>query len=467
LSLPVDRSRRRWLAQAGLAGVALATPMARLLAAAGARSRPVSGYGPLVATPDLNTGLPLLKVPRGFSYRTFGWIGEPLADGTRTPTAHDGMGIVAASEDTLTLVRNHEIVRTNGAFGPEPLHYDPVCGGGTVTLEIDAREGTLRKAWPSLSGTVQNCAGGVTPWGTWLSCEEYVADRGKDGRIEVDSSATQLSDLEREHGFVFEVDPAGTTPPVLLEGLGQFRHEAAVVHAPTGIVYLTEDRAPRAGFYRFVPDEPGKLAAGGRLQMLRAAGSRYLHLGVRVGQSWKTSWVDIEEPGRGHRRRRDGIGVLSQGLDGGGTAFTRLEGCWATEDAIYFTATNGGDNYAGQVWVYYPGDERISLLFESSGRDTMYYPDNICFSPRGGMVICEDGKRLGCRMWGLNARGELFELAQNNVRLAGSPFGLRGDFRSEEWAGACFSPDGKWLFANNYSPGFTVAITGPWKDDLV
>ncbi len=464
----MDRSRRRWLAQAGLAGVALATPVSRLLAAAGARSRRINGYGPLSPVPDLNTGLPLLKLPKGFSYRSFGWTGEPLADGTPTPGAHDGMGIVSVRGDTLTLVRNHELVTDRGAFGPQALHYDPVAGGGTVTLEIDVREGRLLKAWPSLAGTLQNCAGGVTPWGTWLSCEEYVAERTADGAITTDRAGRSLGRLQREHGFVFEVDPAGAKAPVALEAMGQFRHEAAAVHAPTGHVYLTEDRVPRAGFYRFVPNERGNLAAGGRLQMLQATGSKFLHRGLRPGRSWRTSWVDIEDPGRGHRPgRQDGIGVLAQGLAAGATAFTRLEGCWAGDEAIHFTATSGGDNYAGQVWVYYPGEERVALLFESSGRDSIYYPDNIAFSPRGGMLICEDGARLGNLMWGMTAQGEPFVFAQNDVRLSGQPFGLRGDYRAIEWAGCCFSPDGKWLFANIYAPGFTVAITGPWKEGLV
>jgi secreted PhoX family phosphatase len=250
--------------------------------------------------------------------------------------------------------------------------------------------------------------------------------------------------------------------------MGQFRHEAAVTHAPTGDVYLTEDREPRGGFYRFVPKKRDELAAGGRLQMLKAEGATDLRRGLRVGQSWQVSWVDIDEPSRAHTPgHTDGSGVVNQGLAGGATAFTRLEGCHATDTAIYFTATNGGDASSGQVFAYHPRERRLSLIFESTGLDTVDYPDNLCFSPRGGLVVCEDGQRDAQMLWGLGLDGKAFPLAKNNVVLDKPVNGFTGDFRSAEWAGTCFSPDGKWLFANIYAPGITVAITGPWKKGLV
>jgi uncharacterized protein len=410
----------------------------------------------------------LLKLPAGFRYRTLGWAGDTLRDGTPCPAAHDGMGVVGARDGRVLLVRNHEIVADAGAYGPASLQYDSAAGGGTVTLEVDAKTGELHAAWPSLAGTLQNCAGGTTPWGTWLSCEEYVHEGPAIKLGSADTASRFLPRLKREHGFVFEVDPAGAKPPALLEGMGQFRHEAAVVHEPSGIVYLTEDREPRAGFYRYVPKQRGALAAGGRLQMLRARGAADLRRGLKVGQRWRAAWVDIEEPGRGHSPgAADGSGVLMQGLEAGGTSFTRLEGCFATRDAIYFTATNGGDAAAGQVWVYHPADETLALVHETRGPDSIRYPDNIAFSPRGGLVVCEDGDRPGQMLWGIDARGAAFPFAQNHVVLENGPHGFTGDYRGSEWAGTCFSPDGTWMYANIYHPGFTVAITGPWRRGLV
>jgi hypothetical protein len=455
-------------ALAGLIGLGVAaTPLSRALVAAAKRSARSAGYGPLQPTKDLNTGLELLHLPEGFSYRSFGWTGDPLNDGTPTPNSHDGMGVVHADADRIVLVRNHEVVTDTGAFGSSAIQYDPACGGGTVTLELDARDAKVRRAQPSLSGTLQNCAGGVTPWGTWLSCEEFVHDTAADAHGSGDGMASSLGRLQREHGFVFEVSPWGEHPPKCLEGLGQFRHEAAAVDARSHIVYLTEDRVPVAAFYRFVPKTPGKLDAGGRLQALRARDGADLRRGVRAGQQWHVAWVDIAEPGRGHTPgTRDGMGVVHQAVAGGASRFTRLEGCIVAGDVVYFTATNGGDDGIGQVFAYYPKDERLVLLVQSQGRDAARYPDNVCVSPRGALLICEDGDREGQMLWGLTPEGHWFPFARNDVRLRGD-HGIRGDFRGAEWAGCCYTPDGRWLFANIYSPGFSVAITGPWRAGLV
>jgi uncharacterized protein len=185
-------------------------------------------------------------------------------------------------------------------------------------------------------------------------------------------------------------------------------------------VYLTEDREPHAGFYRFVPKLAGKLGQGGRLQMLKAEGVRDLRRGLRAGQRWHVSWVDIAEPGRAHTpHTQDGCGVVNQGLEAGASAFTRLEGCFATPDCIYFTSTNGGDAHCGQVFAYRPQRQELELVFEADGQDLIRYPDNVCFSPRGGLVLCEDSGRPGQFLSGLTAAGGIFALAQNDVRLDG------------------------------------------------
>lgn len=456
--------RRRFLSQAGVAAAGL-SPLGRLLAAAGGdREAAVAaaGYGKLRPVRDLATGLPLLRLPKGFSYVSFGWAGEELADGTRCPGAHDGMGIVKADGQRLTLVRNHEISRLDGAFGPAASHYDPVCSGGAVTLVFDAARGEMVEARPSLSGTLTNCAGGVTPWGSWLSCEEVVSSKGREAKV-----GQQMVALQRDHGFIFEVPAEGLSDAVPLRDMGQFRHEAAAVHRPSGIVYLTEDLEPSAGFYRFLPREPGRLAAGGRLQMLRVAGAPDLRSGAHGGQSWAADWVDIEQPQRGVNPDGGGIdGVLAQGVAAGATRFTRLEGCIANDDEIFFVATNGGDAACGQVFAYRPLDSTLRLVFESEDPDLIDYPDNIALSPRGGLLICQDSKRGRQRLFGLTAGAELFPFAEQEVLLDGAR-GFSGDFRGAEWAGACFSPDGRWLFANIYQPGLTVAITGPWREGLI
>ena len=117
----------------------------------------------------------------------------------------------------------------------------------------------------------------------------------------------------------------------------------------------------------------------------------------------------------------------------------------------------------GQVWEYDPTGERVRLIFESPGIDVLDMPDNICVSPRGGLLLCEDGQS-NCFVRGLTVDGTIFPFVRNNIVLAGEKNGFEGDFRTREFAGATFSPDGRWLFLNAQSPGITFAVTGPWSD---
>ncbi|MFG6433671.1 alkaline phosphatase PhoX [Roseateles sp. LYH14W] len=426
------------------------------------QGRPAAGYGPLRPVADQATGLPLLMLPEGFSYRSFGWAGEALANGGVVPGAADGMGIVKTAGEVFTLVRNHELMGVGGGFGPAASQYDAGCDGGTVTLRYDRAAGKLLEMRGSLSGTLVNCAGGTTPWGSWLSCEEIVTPAGHTGQLR-----GQPFRLEKPHGFVFEVPADGVSKAQALTALGQFRHEAALVDAD-GTVYLTEDARP-AGFYRLLPARKGDLAAGGRLQMLSARGASDLRTGLKAGQQFDVSWVDIDRPADGVGDNGNN-GVLLQGRARGGSLFTRLEGLDAGRDEIFFTSTDGGDAKAGQVWRFVPSQQRLELFLESPAASVFDYPDNLCLHPRQGLiVVCEDSKQPVQRLYGLKREAGLeglFELARNNVQLAGGELQaqpvLKGDFRGAEWAGTCFSADGKTLFANVYRPGFTVAISGPF-----
>jgi secreted PhoX family phosphatase len=461
-------ARRRLLKAGGLGLGAAAlglSPIGKLLAQAGSTGAVHAGYGALKPVRDLATGLPLLHLPEGFSYITFGWAGEPLGGDLACPNKHDGMGVVRSEGGIVTLVRNHEIgPSVHRSFTPPEATWDPDTAGGTTTLRFDTAAGRLIDMKPSLSGTLVNCAGGVTPWGSWLSCEEVVLTRGQKVRI----GQGKVLELKQSHGYVFEVPASGLSNAEPLIALGRFKHEAATVDPNTGIVYLTEDGKRRAGFYRMVPNVPGELLRGGRLQMLRAVGVADLRRGQRVGERLKVEWVEIEHPDNGSDPDSpDGDqGVVNQGIAAGGSIFTRLEGCIYGDGRVFFTSTDGGDADCGQVWAYHPDAGILELVYESPDPQVLDYPDNVVLSPRGGLVICEDSEQPVQRLYGMTLDGGLFEFCRNNVRLDGT-MGFTGDFREEEWAGACFSPDGKWLFANVYTPGFTVAITGPWRDGLI
>ena len=163
---------------------------------------------------------------------------------------------------------------------------------------------------------------------------------------------------------------------------------------------------------------------------------------------------------------RDGGGVFAQGFKAGGAIFARLEGAWYTEGKVFVTSTDGGAAKMGQVWELDVDRQELRLVFESPGADVLNMPDNLTVSPRGGLVLCEDGTLNPC-IHGLSPDGRLFRFARNAVRLAGERNGITGDYTASEFAGATFSPDGRWLFVNIQTPGITVAITGPWEKGLM
>jgi secreted PhoX family phosphatase len=480
----------------GLAGVN-AAPFLGVLAAlqsgaarAGAASALISSpYGPIAPTRDIATGLPLLQLPAGFSYKSFGWRGDVMSDGRPCPGNHDGMGVVLSRKEgganELVLVRNHESVFGAAAsFIHAPAIYDrgtknatsaSVACGGTTNLVY--RDGNWVSVTPSLGGTNGNCAGGVTPWGTWLSCEE----------IGSDTASTE----GKRHGYVFEVlpDPGKTTGRPIV-GMGRFDHEAVAVDPASGMVYMTEDCAARSGFYRYVPTvkagAPGSLAQGGQLQMARVRGTPNANLATAaLNMVYPLEWVNVADPdqNRGDVTGPTGIAVKSasgpfvQGWMQGALRMNRGEGIWHHAGKIYVMDTSGGAEANGTIFELDVARQSLKCIFCSPSPLVGSMGDNLTVSPRGGLLMCEDGGKeqthdpygVGQRLMGITASGDAYILAKNNVNLttdqlaaAGKSTSAAGDHRTAELAGACFDPSGRTLFANIYSPGITVAITGPW-----
>lgn len=452
-------NRRTLLSQAALLGGTFGlTGLIARGALALDRAAVAMGYGALRPTPAHNTGELVLELPVGFSYNVLGRQGTRMADGNLTPTKHDGMGAFL-SDGKLRLVRNHEVALTRArphiAIAQGDAVYDISAGGGTTTLTVDPVTRLLLDDRITLAGTHTNCAGGVTPWGSWLSCEETTLGK----TIGKDEKGNLTGGFEQEHGYIFEVPARSTAPvtPVPLKAMGRFVHEAIAVDPATGIVYETEDRKS-AGFYRFMPKKPGQLSEGGRLQMLQLEGKPQADLRKkqRVGETLSCSWVEIDDPDPAGAATND-LAVFESGKAKGGATFARLEGCWWGNGCVYLNATIGGDKELGQVWRYRPqGPEKgeLVLLFESTDKAVLWNPDNLCVTPRGGLVLCEDTYGGDCYLRGLTVKGEIFDFARN----------IYSGLEDSEFAGACFSPDGQTLFVNLQLPGVTLAIWGPWEN---
>lgn len=454
-----------------------------------------SSYGPLSPVADSTTGLSLLKLPEGFTYTSIGWTGDSMSDGTLTPDRHDGMAVVSGRggvSGECVLIRNHER-SVVGPGLPQPVVgggiapvYDGLSipgvlaglGGGTTALKV--RGGQLIEDRATLGGTIANCAGGPTPWGSWLTCEETMTLASIIGA--------------RDHGFVFEVpDPAlGPASAVPITGMGLMPHEAVAVDARDSRVYLTEDNNPLSGFYRYTPDDNsqrvGALERGGALEMLAVAGRAGVDLGQAAqGDVYDVRWVPVPNPvappetliapieGFPPIQGAGRSGPFMQGQANGGASFRRGEGCWYQDGVVYFVDTAGGNAGKGAVWAYIPGEETLTALFVSPDAATADNPDNITVTPQTALLVCEDGGGIsengalvtGTRMLGIAQDGSSFVFAENNMvldaALPGRPSIPAADYRGSEWAGACFDPSGEYLYVNIQTPGVTFAITGPWK----
>ncbi|MBX9422213.1 MULTISPECIES: alkaline phosphatase PhoX [Streptomyces] len=452
----MSATRRQILSRTGASavGIAFTGALSELFAGSAAAAGSRGGYGPLVPDPA-----GLLDLPAGFRYKVLSRQGDPLRSGEgAVPSNPDGMAAFAGRRGRVHLVRNHENRVTAAAGVPTipGLTYDPAAKGGCTALELDGRNNVLGER-VAIAGTAVNCAGGPTPWRTWLTCEETEDKAGTNG-------------YAKDHGFIFEVDGADPhrTGAVPLTAMGRFQHEAIAIDPASGIVYETEDafQHPFGLFYRFLPHRPlggtGSLRAGGALEAMRVPGVADLSVIQETGARFEgVEWVPVPDPQAVETPIR-----LQDFGPRGITHAQKLEGCYWGGNAVYFVSSfarerdGSGATHFGQVWKYEPHRRRLTLVVVFGPSTDIQLPgespDNICLAPTGGLMVCEDGDGAQ-HVYGVSRKGEVYALARG-ARNIGTP-------EAPEWgefAGVTFSPDRQTMYVNCYTPGTTFAVTGPW-----
>ncbi|MBG1243892.1 alkaline phosphatase PhoX [Nostoc sp. NZL] len=461
----MNLSRRNFftLAGASAVGVTMLSPLEALYArrANGQVVGLTGGYGPLtpkmpenadelvgVVRSGINLGTtPLLELPPGFNYTAISITGQPMDDGTIVPGGHDGMAAFAGPNNTTILVRNHELSPSSNGLNVLP-RYDQI-GGGTTTIVVGPNR-RVRKQFVSLAGTIRNCAGGPTPWDSWISCEENLTLPGTGGAM-------------KRHGYNFEVPATAdiqVADPIPLVAMGRFNHEAVAVDPESGWIYETEDEGASC-FYRFRadvrPTRYGDLQTRGDgiLEALVIEGApqdtRRNFLQYK-NQPLSVRWVKIDNVDPASNSAA--TSVRQQGQNKGAAIFARGEGAWYGNGLIYFTCSSGGNAGQGQVFAYKPNNNdpnsgTITLVVESPAENILNFPDNITVAPFGDIFLCEDGSNTEFVI-GVTPEGDLYRFAANAIN-------------GSEFAGACFSPDDRTMFVNIQSPGITCAIWGPWS----
>ena len=491
-------TRRAMLTGSAAAGVGLvvagATPsLAEAAPTTSSDRRPGGGhkqprpFPPLVDVPN-----GLLALPPGFRYTVVTRAGQTqMNDGQGpTPSNHDGTAVFKAPKNRLRLIQNHELP-AGAALGVPHIEgtvYDPTAlqGGGCTVIETDD-QGRNHGEWVGISGTLTNCAGGPTPWGTWLTCEETETKAGAAW-----SGSGLNGTYSKDHGYVFEVFADGRAHPEPIKAFGRYAHEALAIDPTRRQVYLSEDASnPNGLFYRWTAPAGVRLSDGIAAKLGPTAGEleamaiimddgsvlpdvAYL-TSAQLGRPFPVRWVHVpERDGQTTSVRKQFTGEITRGK--------KFEGVYGIDSGVYVVnsfAFNSADlpadavKHDGMVWFYSYRDQTITLVTyfphqttSDTGAPPKYSdmvfdgPDNVTVTPWGTLVLAEDGVGASHVLSSVPG-GPTYAIARNqlNIGTAAAP-------EYSEFTGPTFSADGKVLFVKIQTPGITLAITGTWSKYL-
>jgi uncharacterized protein len=380
----MERTRREVIgvAAGGAAAVALGAAFWDDLfgSASSAQLRPGPGYGPRRPPNELG-----LRLPDGFTSRVVAHGGKRVP-GTdyRWHEASDGSATFPLDDGGWILVSNSETL-----------------SGGASAIRFD-RRGKVADAYRILDGTSQNCSGGGTPWGTWLSCEEI------------------------ESGLVWECDPTGRRRPVSHPAMGVFKHEAAAVDPRGRRVYLTEDLI-EGRFYRFTPTRWPDLSAG----LLELA---------TVARNGAVTWSEVPDPAA----RRTAIRRQVPGS----TAFKRGEGIWRDGRTVYL-ATTADD----RVHAYDIARERVRVIYDglASRSAPLLRVDQLTANRAGEVFVCED----------ISTEEIDIGVIDRSRRVSRFLSATGPQHENSELTGVTFDPSGSRMYFSSQRAGGSDGLAGP------